>query len=162
MHRRTRRRTESRPGQLDLVLPIHEGSRLVGIALRVGRRRIPLALRDSVHVQQSLAHVDRVAGHSDQALHQCRRRVPAQLRLVGLIRRHKDHDLAALGIGITRQIYMRKRQVWPVHELVHEEPVRHEQRRDHAARWNPKGLHQERLDHEIDQDRARERLDVLP
>ena len=57
---------------------------------------------------------------------------------------------------------MAEGHVRAVRELVHEEPVAHEQRRDHAAGRDAERLHEQCLDHEIDQDRPGQRLDVVP
>src|SRR5690349_22730419 len=50
----------------------------------------------------------------------------------------------------------------PVDELVDEQPVPDEQRRDHRPRRNAIRLDEQGADHEIDQDRAENALEGLP
>ena len=56
--------------------------------------------------------------------------------------------------GVAGKVRARERDVRSIHKLVDEEPIAHEQRRDHAARWYPERLHEQSLDHEVDQDGA--------
>ena len=84
----------------------------------------------------AVAHVERVARLADEPLHERRRGIAPRLRFVGLIGRDEHDDVAVLRRGVARQMRVREWDRRTVGELVHEQPVADEQRRDHAARRN--------------------------
>src|SRR5690349_19817063 len=57
---------------------------------------------------------------------------------------------------------VRERDRRPVGELVHEQPVTDEERRDHRAGGNAERLDEKRLHDEVDRDRAGEGFEVFP
>src|SRR5687767_14896758 len=93
------------------------------IALGVRGRRVALTLWYTVQVQQPLAHVQGVARHADEPLDQRRCRIRAALRFVRLIRRLEHDDVPTLRVGVSWQARASERDMWPIDELVHEEPV---------------------------------------
>ena len=107
------------------------------------RRGESLALRNAVEIEHALAHVERVARHADEPLDERRREVGP--RLSRLIRRHEHDDVAVLGARVARQMRVRERDRRTVGELVDEQPVADEQRRNHASRRNAERLDEQRL-----------------
>src|SRR5512143_2131451 len=67
-----------------------------------------------------------------------------------------------LRIRVARQMGVGERDRRTVRELVDEQPIAHEQRRNHAPRRNAKRLDEQRLDEQVNENRAGERLEVLP
>ena len=135
-----------------------------GIVLRerLGARAESLPLRDAVHVEHSLAHVQRVAGYAHRALDDDRRGIVGRERAVGirnavLRRRLVDDDAAALRSGEAGELEIRERNVRSVRQLIDEEKIAHEQRRLHALRRDVVGGNQEDADEEEDRDGAGER-----
>src|SRR5215217_9695409 len=108
------------------------GHRGLGVEAPVGKLlvRVRLLLRLTVHEELATPDGDLVSRQSDDPLYQV---------LVGVIDALEDYDVSAPGLREA------------VDELVHKHPVADLERRDHAARGNPEGIHEERPDETEDQ-----------
>ena len=153
------RLTEPCLDDFELVLPLEERAHLGRVALELLRRGIADLLCDAIHVEHGVAPIDRVARHPHEAFHERWRQV---VGLVVLRWRFENHHLAALRLGVPRQVDRGKRDVRPVAQLVHEEPVANQQRGNHAARRNTIGLDEEGAENQEDRDRAGDRLETFP
>ena len=125
-------------------------------------RSVSLPLCDAVHIEHAPSHVERIAGNSDQPLHQSGRGVVSERIFISLKRRDEHHDITATRLSVSGKVRVRKRYVSSKDCLVDEEPVADEQRRDHAARWNAVSLDEERPQDEEDRQRADDRLEIFP
>src|SRR4029078_6247968 len=109
--------------------------------VRVGRRvqRIRLSLRNAVANQLAIQHLQRIAGQTDDPLHEI---------LCPVNRPLKDDDVAALRSPDSGELHSRERNFGAINELVHEEKIADKQRTFHATGWNLERLDEERADDE--------------
>src|SRR6476660_8254401 len=98
----------------------------------------------AVHVQLTPLHLERVAGNADESLHEVLRWIERPLE--------NDH-VAALWMTDRRKVLARERDLRPVHHLVDEEEVAHEQRLLHAPARDLECLDEKRPDEQEQDDR---------
>src|SRR5205823_4403217 len=123
---------------------------------------ISLALRNAIYIEHGLSHEERVAGNTDQPLHQRRCGIVPSYRLVRLIRRNENHHVATTRFSESGQTAVAEWDMRAIDRLVDEEPVADKQRRHHAARGYAIGLDEERAQDEKDRQRADDRFEILP
>ena len=76
-------------------------------------------------------------------------------------RHFEDNNVAPFGLGETRQSQVGKGQARSVRELVHEEVVSNQERREHRTGWNPERLDQELTNRKRNRDRDDQRDDLV-